>query len=612
MENVNVGALNVEITGDNSDLKRKLNDTGKDLNKASGDVKQFGNNIGVLRLKLSELERTDMVGKTPQQVRQLEKEIASLRDEVGDYDARLKSMSLDPFQKMAQGVQALSSVMAGAAGVATLFGGNQEELNAIMQKTVALMGIAQAAQTAADFTKQNAIGIYLKDKYKELAVRIQEGLVIKTNTAATVAEAGAKEGLSGIQKVLIVLQNGWNKAVMAFPGAIIVAAIAALVTAGWGLYKMLGDNEEASNSLNTAIDGTRLATEEAVNAHNDHVWALQELEDEYLLLTGAINQYQADLNKLNRDQQKEQIKVNQETEKAANEQTSFWSSVVDGVLSMGNPALLLKRQMKKAADLAKEEKDKLAEVDELYEKRKQILAKREEQRLADEQKRKQDAADQDRDRLDKQKKDYEDFYNSVLNQSIQIPTADLKVNLELPSADELFGQFEDEIPQLRKMFIDVSSILSDSVTQGLNDVAGSFAEGIGNLAAGSGSMDDVFKGISESLANFMSSLGKSLIAAGIGAIAFKKLLIKPAAAIVAGGALVALAAAVKSKLASGPSAVSTGSYSYGGSNGGDVGTTATRTIFANEGNSIKVTGKLIADGKQLVAVLDSESKRLNK
>lgn len=588
MENVNVGSLNVEITGDNSDLKNKLNDTGKDLNKASGDVKQFGNNIGILRLKLRELQKTDIVGKTPEQVRALEKEIASLRDEVGDYDARLKSMSLDPFQKMAQGVQAMSSVMAGAAGAVSLFGGNQEALNAIMQKTVALMAIAQAAQTAADFTRQNAIGIFLKDKYKELAVRIQEGLIIKTNTAGIIAETGAKEGLSVIQKVLIGLQNSWNKAMNASP-IFVIGAIIAGVAIGIG-------------ELTRALRKSSAAFDEAQEKANLLAKAIERItsDNKYLLdIQSKYGSSSTELSKIRIKQIDEEINLNEglikQNQKLSLE-TSFWGV---GLTKRAKDAKAANVElMKRNEELFREQQ--LLQATQIAEDIKQ---------LKEGQKRKDDAALAERERLAKQRKDYEDFYNGILNQQIKVTESDLKINLDWPSADDLFGQFEDQIPQLIEIF-DIGGILSESATQGLNDVTSSFAEGIGNLAAGEGSMEDVFQGVSESIANFMSSLGKSLIAAGIGAIAFKKLLSRPAAAIAAGAALVALAAVVRSKLASGPSSVNTGNYSYGGS-GSESGTTATRTIFADESGVLKITGKLVADGKQLVAVLDSEGKRLN-
>lgn len=78
------------------------------------------------------------------------------------------------------------------------------------------------------------------------------------------------------------------------------------------------------------------------------------------------------------------------------------------------------------------------------------------------------------------------------------------------------------------------------------------AESIGEIAAGTGDMDDLFRNMLSIIGDFLSSLGKSLIAAGIGAIAFDSLLENPAAAIAAGVALVALGSIVKNKLAEGP------------------------------------------------------------
>ena len=122
-------------------------------------------------------------------------------------------------------------------------------------------------------------------------------------------------------------------------------------------------------------------------------------------------------------------------------------------------------------------------------------------------------------------------------------------------------------------------------------------------------MQGVFKSIGGVIADFMSSLGKALIATGIASEAFKITLKNPYAAIAAGAALVALSSVVASKLQAGPSGgasyASTSTSSGGVSDSG----ISYRTIFAND-NQMKLVGELRAEGSVLVASLFNENKRI--
>lgn len=251
-----VAGLNIKIGAENKELLDKLKQSQTELSKVKGSVSEFGDNIGILKQRYRELSRMSLVGKSAEEIQQVEAEMASLRDAVGYYQAKINSLAKDPFEKAAEGVQAVSTMMAGAAGAATLFGGEQEKLNALMQKTVALIAIAQAAQTAADFTKQNAIGIFLKQKASEIALRVKEALTIGSVTAATTAETTAKTGLNAVQRVMVALQTAWNKAVMAAPIGWIIAGIAALVAVVIELKNAFGDSVREQERFNAQVKAT--------------------------------------------------------------------------------------------------------------------------------------------------------------------------------------------------------------------------------------------------------------------------------------------------------------------------------------------------------------------
>ncbi len=611
-----LGSFKIKIGADNSELNQKLEQTKTDLEQVSKSVSKFGDNVGVLRQRYRQLSQMSLVGKSAEEIRQVESELASLRDAMEDYDARIRSLAKDPFQKAAEGVQAFSSVMAGAAGVVTLMGGNEEKLNKIMQQTVALIAIANAAQTAADFTKQNAIGIWLKDKTKDIALRIKEALTIQTVTAATAQETAAKSGLSSVQKVLIALQNAWNKAIASNPIMLMVTAIAALTAAAIALGRALSKTTEESNVLNTSIDGTRHATVEAVNAHNEHVWALQRLEDEYKVLRGELSQYDADLNEISRQRQKELIEAEQQMRQNAESEITLWTKIKAAVATQfGGMVGAAKVYTNAMQGTIEDGAQRIKEINERYDA---IERNRKEKEIQEAKKREEEKQRQLAEAVKKGEEDIarymEQRTKAYFREQSKIT---IELDYELPPFDEIFGEVDElVIEPLKDKSVEIGEILSQAVESGIENLIAATAEAIGAFAAGEASFGDVFRVIGEQVANFADALGKALIAAGVASDAFKKLIHNPFAAIAAGAALVATAAIVRAKLKAGPS----GSASSATGSGGITMPTrqtaetksewSTRNVYTNQ-PAVVVSGTLRADGSQLVAVIESENRRRN-
>ena len=611
-----LGSFKIKIGADNSELNQKLEQTKTDLEQVSKSVSEFGDNVGVLRQRYRQLSQMSLVGKSAEEIRQVESELASLRDAMEDYDARIRSLAKDPFQKAAEGVQAFSSVMAGAAGVVTLMGGNEEKLNKIMQQTVALIAIANAAQTAADFTKQNAIGIWLKDKTKDIALRIKEALTIQTVTAATAQETAAKSGLSSVQKVLIALQNAWNKAIASNPIMLMVTAIAALSAAAIALGRALSKTTEESNVLNTSIDGTRHATVEAVNAHNEHIWALQRLEDEYKVLRGELSQYDADLREINRQRQKELIEAEQQMRQNAESEITLWTKIKAAVATQfGGMVGAAKVYANAMQGTIEDGAQRIKEINERYDA---IERNRKEKEIQDAKKREEEKQRQLAEAVKKGEEDIarymEQRTKAYFREQSKIT---IGVDFELPPIDEMFGEVDElVIEPLKEKGVDISETLSQAVESGIENLISATAEAIGAFAAGEASFGDVFRVIGEQVANFADSLGRALIAAGVASDAFKKLIHNPFAAIAAGAALVATAAVVRAKLKAGPggsAAASGGGYSMpstGSRSSTSEGNWITRNVSLNQ-PAVVVSGTLKASGSELIAVINSENKRKN-
>ena len=135
---------------------------------------------------------------------------------------------------------------------------------------------------------------------------------------------------------------------------------------------------------------------------------------------------------------------------------------------------------------------------------------------------------------------------------------------------ETIGEFNTALKQVettvQEMVINISGPLSDM----FSNIAGAFGE----LAVGASSVEDFGKVILASMGDFVSQLGKMMIATGVARLALDKVFANPYAAIAAGAVLVALGAATGALMKKGPSSspsMNTGARAGGGAASSYVG-----------------------------------------
>lgn len=159
-----------------------------------------------------------------------------------------------------------------------------------------------------------------------------------------------------------------------------------------------------------------------------------------------------------------------------------------------------------------------------------------------------------------------------------------------------------------KEVIDISRELASLVEQGVTSVSESIGTLIGDLVTGGDAWANFANNALSAFGDMAIAVGKMAIGTGVATIGIKKALesLNGYVAIAAGAALVALGAAVKSGLsnvASGDYSAAGGGYSgsYASSGGGDG--YETREVQVN------VTGTLVANGDQLVTVINNTNKK---
>lgn len=203
--------------------------------------------------------------------------------------------------------------------------------------------------------------------------------------------------------------------------------------------------------------------------------------------------------------------------------------------------------------------------------------------------------------------------------------------------DALISEMEAKVGGMKSVtdavatnMVDFGAILSVEVEKLSENLAVGFGEAIGGLISGTASLGDVVGGMMAMIGGFMKDLGKSLIAAGIAGIAFKKLFANPYVAVAAGIALVALSSVVEAKMSKGPKmqAFANGGIVGGASFYGDkiMARVNSGELIANSeqqkriwgamsaGNNVNVTigGGFELDGTKIRLVLDRTDKRKSR
>lgn len=157
-------------------------------------------------------------------------------------------------------------------------------------------------------------------------------------------------------------------------------------------------------------------------------------------------------------------------------------------------------------------------------------------------------------------------------------------------------------------WVDAAQIINSAINTGLESVSTAIGGLIGDLATGGDAWQNFSNSAVSAFGDMAIAIGKMAISTGIASKGIVKALqLQPELAIVAGAALVALGSAVKAGLKN----ISSGNYSSSSnlaSSSSSFGGTST-SGYASSTINVNVTGKLVANGSTLAAVLESESNR---
>lgn len=572
--------LVVAFGADTSELEKKANSAGV-IVREFADTSTMS--LGEMRKELKNLSKEPIGNLSKEEVSAINNRMAELKDSIGDFGSTIKSLSGDPFQKVGEAIGSITTMASGLSAAYGMLGGDQEQMEKVMQRTVALMALANAAQEASIFLNERAYGIFIKNKTKELAAWLTQKLTIDSATVS-----------AGI----------FNKVIAQNPILWLVAGVAALAVGVYALSTAMDDSASRAENLRSAIGGLKTEMEDTEAWNNfsgairgalgfsdvDGMRARQkELFKEKFQVEALIDKYN-ELQQSGRATE-EEIKAREELVKKLNQLND---DIIINRLSIN----------KKIAD------DEKAKAEEAKKKAEELRKKREEEAKKEAAARMALGAE-DADRLAAQEKNYlqnklvfnQEYYDALRTMQeeeqrrpfLMKPKLDIHAQMDEVIVDEP-APIQLKKPILAKGEIDFGSMLADAAT--------TFATSLGE-AIGSGDWSNFGDNILKSIAGFIQKIGSMLIQFGL-AMAVFQFSMNPYAMIAAGTALVIIGAAI-----SGAVSTSSKSAAAGGSSGGGGGSSWSVERAGVNFSDMAANVMFTIKGNDLVGVLNNESNRRN-
>lgn len=161
-----------------------------------------------------------------------------VEDQIGDISARVRVLASDTkyIDAGIQAIQGIAGAFAAAQGAAALFGSENEEVNRVIQKVTGAMAVLQGIQAVANaLNKDSALSVLLFSN-------AQKGAAVSTAALAS-SEVGATAATRAL-----------NLALLSNPIFLVIAALAAVVTALVAFSDGSDDAEQATARLNAALE----------------------------------------------------------------------------------------------------------------------------------------------------------------------------------------------------------------------------------------------------------------------------------------------------------------------------------------------------------------------
>jgi hypothetical protein len=527
-------SLNIIIGADIQNLKKGLDaavvatqKAGKDLSGATGEAikgmqDQFAK-LAASKPSMATVRQMQNIAMTARSLgpefqqfaNEVIKEAGRIKDSVGDMRAEIGYFASDTrrLDAVLGGVQGLAGAFSAVEGAAALMGIESKDLQKTMvqlQGALALVNGLQALQSNLQAESAFMVGL------NTAAMRIQTYVMGQATVAARV-----------------------------YAGALIATGAGAILVA-------IGLIASAFSNVKDKTKDTTKAVNTLTEAYNKQAESSKEASKNGMEIADQLLKKELDAAKLRGASDKEQTQI----------EIAFWQkrksnleSNLAGYDKYSAQYLQISRNISETEGKIEElqTSQSIANADKRREAKKKAQQKEFDDSIALIKAQGQATNDAERFFIEQNKKIREKAASDLLKSkqfsgtNMIAGTAVPPVLIQVKIDDKSRSQIVQDMDQL-------TTDISKSVETLGEDLAIGLGEALGNALSGQGNpFEDFAKVILGSIANFIKTVGKQLIAYGIAISKFKAAFVNPAAAVAAGIAMVALGTAVSSQLKAGPS-----------------------------------------------------------
>jgi hypothetical protein len=527
-------SLNIIIGADIQNLKKGLDaavvatqKAGKDLSGATGEAikgmqDQFAK-LAASKPSMATVRQMQNIAMTARSLgpefqqfaNEVIKEAGRIKDSVGDMRAEIGYFASDTrrLDAVLGGVQGLAGAFSAVEGAAALMGIESKDLQKTMvqlQGALALVNGLQALQSNLQAESAFMVGL------NTAAMRIQTYVMGQATVAARV-----------------------------YAGALIATGAGAILVA-------IGLIASAFSNVKDKTKDTTKAVNTLTEAYNKQAESSKEASKNGMEIADQLLKKELDAAKLRGASDKEQTQI----------EIAFWQkrksnleSNLAGYDKYSAQYLQISRNIAETEGKIEElqTSQSIANADKRREAKKKAQQKEFDDSIALIKAQGQATNDAEKFFIDQNKKIKEKAASDLLKSkqfsgtNMIAGTAVPPVLIQVKIDDKSRSKIVQDMDQL-------TTDISKSVETLGEDLAIGLGEALGNALSGQGNpFEDFAKVILGSIANFIKTVGKQLIAYGISISKFKTAFVNPAAAVAAGIAMVALGTAVSSQLKAGPS-----------------------------------------------------------
>ncbi len=238
---------------------------------------------------------------------------------VGNYHGAIK--------KLEKGLGGLTGVL---SLVGRMFGIDTEALQSFSEAT---KEVIQVSKDLRDVSEANAAAEKLRgNAVRETTAAVNENTIVEeaniaateTTVASTEAEIVASEGSVVATEAETVATEELAAAQMATPWGLIIGAVIALGLAIAATIVVTERQKKAEEERSKAIDGVIIKDKQLRETHNQSIYTLQRLQNEYRLLTGEISKYEQIITNIDIETNEALTKLKDDTNEKIGEATGFW------------------------------------------------------------------------------------------------------------------------------------------------------------------------------------------------------------------------------------------------------------------------------------------------